>query len=48
MEDNDNGKKYKVKVICDSKVYTKKSDNGYLPNLNYLDSWKRYSEEENT
>ena len=44
---NNEGNEYKVKAICDSVVYTKKSA-GHLPGLYYLFSWKGYLEEENT
>lgn len=29
-------KEYKVKVICNSKIYTKKSNSSHLPELYYL------------
>lgn len=35
-QDEDNTKKYKVKTICNNKVYAKKLDNSYLPGLYYL------------
>ena len=45
----DEGGEYKVKAICDSAVYAKKSESGHhLPGLYYLVSWKGYSEKENT
>ena len=35
--DTGNNKEYDVKTICDSKIYSKKSDNGhYLSGLYYL------------
>ena len=40
-------KKYKVKAICDNKVYAKKVI-GQLPGLYYLVSWKGYIEEKST
>lgn len=44
---SDDGKEYKVKAICNSMVYARKSKN-YLPGLYYLAVWKSYLEEENT
>ena len=44
---NNEGRKYKVKAICDSAVYARESI-GYLPRLNYLVFWKGYPEEKNT
>lgn len=46
--DKDNSQEYKVEIINNSKIYTKKSDSGYLFNLYYLVLWKGYSKEENT
>lgn len=42
------GKKYKVEAICKSAIYTKDSENGYLPNKYFLVLWKNYLDEENT
>ena len=42
-----NNKEYKVNGIQDSTIYAKESTE-QLPGLYYLDSWKSYSEEENT
>ena len=39
--DNDS-EEYEVEVICDSTVYTKKLESGYLPSLHYLVAWKGY------
>ena len=39
---------YKIEVIWDSAIYTKESKSGYLLDLYYLISWKRYLKEENT
>ena len=44
---NNNYGKYKMEVIWDSAVYTKKSKSGSLPSLYYLISRKKYPEEEN-
>ncbi len=46
--DEGNSKEYEIEAICDSEVYTKKLDNGQLPGLYYLISWKGYPKEENT
>lgn len=42
-----NNKKYKIEVICDSKIYTKDAI-GQLPGLYYLVFFKNYPEFENT
>lgn len=47
FEENSN-KKYKVKVICNSAIYTKKLKSSYLPGLYYLVLWKNYSEKKKT
>ena len=48
INDN-NGKKYKVKVICDNKVYAKKLDSDdHLLSLYYLVLWKNYPDKKNT
>ena len=44
---NNDSRKYKVKAIWDSAVYTKESESGHLLSLYYLVLWKRYSEKEN-
>ena len=44
----DNSGKYKVKAIWDGAVYARESKSGYLSDLYYLVSWKRYPKEENT
>lgn len=46
FENEGNGKKYTVKIICNSAVYASKSK-GHLPGLYYLVLWKSYSKEEN-
>lgn len=48
FENNGNSKKYKVKTICDNKVYAKESDFGHWLDLYYMVLWKDYPEEENT
>ena len=45
--DAGNNKKYEVKIIKDSVVYTKEAKRN-LPNLYYLVSWKDYLKEEST
>ena len=45
--DAGNNKKYEVKVIIDSAVYTKEAER-YLPGLYYLVSWKGYAKEKST
>ena len=41
-------KRYKVKTICDGKIYTKELENGHnLPGFSYLILWKGYPKEEN-
>lgn len=45
---NSGSKEYKVIAICNSAVYAKKSDRGYLPGFYYLILWKSYSEKDNT
>ncbi len=42
-----NSKEYEIEAICDSEIYTKKSDSSHLPGLYYLVSWKNYFKEEN-
>lgn len=43
------GSNYKVEVICNSAVYTKKAEvRSHLVGLNYLVSWKGYPKEKNT
>lgn len=34
--DKDNSKEYKVKTICEDKIYIKESDSGHMPGLYYL------------
>ena len=46
--DTDNKGEYELEAIRDSAVYTRESESGYLPDLYYHVSWKRYPEEENT
>ena len=46
--DAGDSKEYKVETICDSAVYTIKSESGHLPGFYYLVAWKGYLEEENT
>lgn len=44
-----NSKEYNVKLICDSKIYTKELDSShYLPSLYYLILWKDHPEKKNT
>lgn len=45
--DKDDNKKYVVDVICNSKVYAKKSDSNHPLGLYYLVSWKSYLDKEN-
>ncbi len=47
FENDGNGKKYKIEVICDSAIYVRKSK-GHLSGLYYLVSWKSYLEEKIT
>lgn len=42
-----NNKKYEMKTIYESAVYTKVTD-GHLQRLYYLVAWKDYLKEENT
>lgn len=42
IEFNKGSKEYEIETIHDLKVYTKKTDNGQLPKLHYLVSWKSY------
>ena len=42
------GNEYKIEAICNSAVYVRESETGYLSEFYYLVSWKGYSEEENT
>lgn len=44
----DESRKYKVKAIYNSMVYTKDLELGHLPELYHLVFWKNYLEEENT
>ena len=46
MDASKNNSQYKIQVICDSMVYTKKSID-YLSGLYYLIFWKGYLEEKN-
>ena len=39
---------YKVEGIQDSAIYAKESEEGHLPKLYYLVSWKGYPEKKNT
>ena len=39
---------YEVEDICDSVVYVRKSEAGYLPGFYYLVSWKNYTKDKNT
>ena len=43
-----NSSEYKVEAICDSAVYTRKSNLGHLPRLYYLVFWENYLKKENT
>ena len=40
FEAGSNNKEFKLEGICDSAVYAKESEAGYLPGLYYLVSWK--------
>ena len=40
FEASGNNKEYKVEGICDSAVYTKELEAGYLLDFHYLESWK--------
>ena len=48
FEGKGEGEEYEVEAIHNSAVYARESDNGHLPGLYYLVSWKGYSKEENT
>ena len=43
-----NNKEYEVEGICNSAVYARESEEGYLPGLYYQVSWKGYPEDEST
>ena len=43
----DDEEEYEVKRIQESTVYVKESEEGHLPGLYYLVSWKCYLEEKN-
>ena len=45
---NNNSGEFKVEAIWDSMVYAKESESSHLPGFNYLISWNRYPEKENT
>lgn len=47
FENDGDSKEYKIKVICNSKIYASKSE-GYLLGLYYLFLGKSYLKEENT
>lgn len=36
IEDDSNGKKYKIKAICNNEVYAKESNSGHLLDLYYF------------
>lgn len=46
LEFDKNGEEYKVKGICNSAVYARKS-NSYLSGLYYLIAWKDYLKKRN-
>ena len=46
FETSGNNKEYKVENICDSAVYARESEAGYLTNLYYLVFWKDYPKDE--
>ena len=48
LDAGNKSEEYDVEAICDSAVYTMKSESGHLPGLYYLVAWKDYLEEENT
>ena len=48
FEAGGDNEEYEVEGICDSAVYARESETGYLPGLYYLVSWKGYPEDENT
>ena len=43
LDASNDSDKYKVEVICNSVIYTKKSESGYLLRLYYLVFWKNHS-----
>lgn len=45
---NGNSSKYELETNCDSVVYTRELERGYLSGLYYLIFWKGYPKEENT
>ena len=44
--DDNESEAYKIKVICNSAVYMRKSETDHLLGLYYLVFWKSYLEEE--
>ena len=48
LDAGNNSGEYEMEAIWDSMVYTKKSKSGYLLQLYYLVSWKRYPKEKNS
>ena len=48
FEAGSNNKEYEVKGICDSAVYTRKSEASHLPGFYYLVFWKNYPKNEST
>ena len=48
FEAGGNNKEYKMEGICDSMVYARELEMGYLPGLYYLVSWKGYLEDKST
>ena len=48
FEAGGNNKECKMESICNSVVYTRELETGYLLGLYYLVSWKDYLKDENT
>ena len=48
FEAGGNNEEYEMEGICDSAVYVRESEAGYLPGFYYLVSWKGYPEDEST
>ena len=48
FETGGNNEEYKVESICDSAVYARESEAGYLLGLYYLVSWKGYLVDKST
>ena len=48
FEAGGDNEEHEVESICNSAVYARESEAGYLPGLYYLVSWKGYPEDEST